>query len=107
MNAEQPGDRLDYVYKLLIVIALLITATILAADIIIPMAFAAFLSVMMLPAIKRMEKRKIGTALSITIVLFATVVVMGLLMWLVVNQVVSLVNDLPTCRHDSKVQSIS
>jgi predicted PurR-regulated permease PerM len=95
MNAEQPADRLDYVYKLLIVIALLITATILAADIVIPMAFAGFLSVVILPAIKRMEKRRIGTALSITIVLFATIVVMGLLMWLVVNQVVSLINDLP------------
>ncbi|HTF17126.1 MAG TPA: AI-2E family transporter [Chryseolinea sp.] len=95
MNTDQPADRLDYIYKLLVVVALLITATILAADIVIPMAFAAFLSVVILPAIKRMEKRKIGTALSITIVLFVTIVVMGLLMWLVVNQVVSLINDLP------------
>lgn len=95
MNAREPADRLDYIYKLLVVIALLITAVILAADIVVPMAFAAFLSLVMLPAIKRMEKRKIGTALSITIVLVATIIVIGLLMWLVVNQVVSLINDLP------------
>lgn len=109
MNAYPPSDRLDYLYKLLIVIALLITATILAADIVIPMAFAAFLSVMMLPAIKRMEKRKIGTALSITIVLVATMVIMALLMWLVVNQVVSLINDLPNLqvRFESSLDQLS
>ena len=109
MNAKQPGDRLDYLYKLMVVLALLTAAAILAADIIIPMAFAAFLSVVMLPAIKRMEKRKIGTALSITIVLFATVIVMGLLMWVVVNQVVSLVNDLPNleARFESSLDKVS
>ncbi|MGC3945055.1 MAG: AI-2E family transporter [Chryseolinea sp.] len=109
MNAEQPADRLDYLYKLLVVIGLLITATILAADIVVPMAFAGFLSVVMLPAIKRMEKRKIGTALSITIVLFATVILMGLAMWLVVNQVVSLINDLPNlqARFESSLDKLS
>lgn len=109
MNAQHPVDRLDYIYKLLVVIALLITATMLAADIIVPMAFAAFLSVVMLPAIKRMEKRKIGTALSITIVLFATVIVLGLLIWLVVNQVVSLINDLPNlqARFERSIDDLS
>lgn len=95
MNAPQPVDRLDYLYKLLVVIALLLTGVVLAADIVVPMAFAAFLALVMLPAIKRMEKRKIGTALSITIVLVATVIVLGLLIWLIVTQVVSLINDLP------------
>lgn len=109
MNADQPVDRLDYVYKLLVVIALLITAAILAADIVVPMAFAAFLSVVMLPAIKRMEKRKIGTALSIVIVLFATIIVMGLLIWLVVTQVVSLINDLPNLqvRFERSIDQLS
>ncbi|MEJ1241627.1 AI-2E family transporter [Chryseolinea sp. T2] len=109
MNADQPADRLDYLYKLLVVIGLLITATILAADIVVPMAFAGFLSVVMLPAIKRMEARKIGTALSITIVLFATVILMGLAMWLVVNQVVSLINDLPNlqARFESSLDKLS
>ena len=109
MNAERPAVGLDYLYKLLVVIGLLITATILAADIIVPMAFAAFLSLVMLPAIKRMEKRKIGTALSITIVLFATIILLGLLMWLVVAQVVSLVNDLPNlqARFESSLDEFS
>lgn len=109
MNADQRADWLDYLYKLLVVIGLLITATILAADIVVPMAFAGFLSVVMLPAIKRMEARKIGTSLSITIVLFATIILIGLLMWLVVNQVVSLINDLPNlqARFESSLDELS
>jgi len=78
-----------------VVIALVITATMLASDIVVPLAFAAFLAIVMLPVVKRLEKRKLGTALSITIVLAATMLILGLLIWLVVNQVVGLINDLP------------
>ncbi|HEX6224951.1 MAG TPA: AI-2E family transporter [Chryseolinea sp.] len=95
MSNLKPFDRLDYTYKLFVVIALSITATILARDIVVPLAFAAFLSVVMLPIVKKLEKRKIGPALSIIIVLAATVVILSLLIWLVVDQVVGLVNDLP------------
>jgi len=91
----QPSDRLDYVYKLFVVIALSITAIILAKDIVIPMAFAGFLAVVMLPIIKRMERRKMGTALSITLVIAATMIIIGLFIWLIVDQVVGLLNDLP------------
>jgi predicted PurR-regulated permease PerM len=88
-------DRLDYIYKLLVVAALLITATILASDLVIPMAFAGLFSIVMLPAVKKLEERRIPTSLSITLVLLATIIVMGLFIWLIVGQVVSLVNDLP------------
>jgi predicted PurR-regulated permease PerM len=93
--SNQPFDLLDYTYKLLVVIALSITAIILARDIVVPLAFAAFLSVVMLPLIKKMEERKIGPAISITLVLFGTVVCLGLIIWLIVDQVVGLLNDLP------------
>ncbi len=95
MSTLKPFDRLDYIYKLLVVIALTITATILASDIVVPLAFAVFLAIVMLPIVKKLEKRRLGTALSITIVLAVTVVIMGLLIWLVVSQVVGLINDLP------------
>src|SRR5690606_38860751 len=88
-------DRLDYIYKILVVTALLIAGTILASDLVVPLAFALFLSIVMLPIVKRLEKRRLGTALSITIVLLGTVVIMSLLMWIVINQIVGLVNDLP------------
>ena len=95
MSNLKPFDRLDYIYKLSIVVALSIAATILASDIVVPLAFAAFLSVVMLPLVKWLERRKLGSAFSIIIVLAATVIILGLLIWLVVDQVVGLVNDLP------------
>lgn len=107
--AQQPFDRLDYVYKLLVVIALSITAVILAKDIVVPMAFAGFLAVVMLPIIKKMEQRKIGTAISITLVLIGTIIVMGLAIWLIVNQVVGLINDLPNLqvKFESSMNQLS
>lgn len=92
---QKPFDRLDYTYKLFVVIALVITVVILAKDIFIPLAFAGLLSVVMLPLVKRLERRKFPTALAITIVLLATIIVLGLFIWLIVDQIVGLVNDLP------------
>ena len=94
-HSDQPFNRLDYTYKLFVVVALTITAVILAKDIVVPLAFAAFLSVVMLPLITKMEERKIPPAISITLVLLGTVVSVGLIIWLIVDQVVGLLNDLP------------
>jgi predicted PurR-regulated permease PerM len=94
-DLQKPLDRLDYTYKLLIVIALTITAVVLAQDIVVPFAFAGIISIVMLPVIKRLEERRLGTALSITLVLLATVAILVLFIWLIVNQVIGLINDLP------------
>jgi predicted PurR-regulated permease PerM len=94
-DSNKPFDRLDYTYKLFVVIALTITAIILAKDIVVPLAFAIFLSVVMLPLISKMEKRNIPPAISITLVLLGTVVSVGLIIWLIIDQVVGLLNDLP------------
>lgn len=94
-NIPRPFNRLDYTYKLLVVTALVITAVVLIQDIIIPFAFAGILSVVMLPAVKKLEDRKLGTAVSISIVLLVTIVMLGLFLWLIIDQVVGLVNDLP------------
>ena len=109
MSNLKPFDRLDYIYKLSVVVALSITATILARDIVVPLAFAAFLSVVLLPIVKRLERRKLGPAFSIIIVLVATVVFLGLLIWLVVDQVVGLVNDLPNlqAKFENYINSVS
>jgi predicted PurR-regulated permease PerM len=105
---SRPFDRLDYTYKLLVVIALSITVLILARDIIIPIAFAGLLAVVMLPLVKRLEDRRVPTAIAITIVLLLTVVVFGLLIWLVIGQIVNLVNDLPDLevRFDNFIDSL-
>jgi putative heme transporter len=100
--AKQYFDRLGYIYKLLVVIALVITATILCRDIVIPLAFATFLSIVLLPIVKRIEKRT-GTTLAVTIVLITGLVVFGFLGYLLVNQVINLANDLPNL--ESKMET--
>lgn len=91
----KPFDRLDYTFKLFIVIALAITGIILSKDIIIPLIFAAFLSVVMLPAVQWMERKKVNAILAITLVLLGFTCLLILLGWLIVDQIASLVRDLP------------
>jgi putative heme transporter len=90
-----PFNRLDYSYKLLVVMALSLAGIVLAKDIVVPMAFAAFLSIVMLPLIKRMERRKINTVFATLLVLLTFTVGIIFLGWLIVDQLVALVNDLP------------
>lgn len=94
-DPQRPFDRLDYIYKLSVVIALALVAMVWAADIIIPFAFAGILSVVMAPLVKRLEARRVAPALAISLVLLMTIVVLGLLIWLMVGQIVGLVADLP------------
>lgn len=79
----------------MVVIALSITALILARDIAIPIIFAGLISIVMLPLVRRLEDRRVPSSLAITLVLLFTITIFGLLIWLVVSQVVNLVNDLP------------
>ena len=51
-------QRLDKIFKSLTIIALLITALILAKDIILPISFAALFSVVLLPIAKQIENIK-------------------------------------------------
>lgn len=94
--SPRPFDRLDYTYKLFVLIALTITAMIVARDIVIPMAFAGLLSAVMLPIVKRLENRKVPTSLAITLVLLATIILLALFIWLIAGQIISLVADLPS-----------
>ena len=94
-NPVRPFDRLDYIYKLFVIIALTTIAVIFASDIIIPMAFAGLLSIVMLPVVKKLENRKVPTPLAITLVLLATIILLVLFIWLIIGQIIELVNDLP------------
>lgn len=91
-------NRLDYIYKLMVVIALSIYATILCRDIVIPLAFAVFLTIIALPIVKKLERRT-GTTLAVTIVVVGGMIVFGLLGWLLVTQIFYLVNDLPSLQE--------
>lgn len=91
----KPFNRLDYTFKLFVVFALSITGIVLIKDIVIPLAFAAFFSVVMLPAIKWMESKKVNTVLAIMFVLVGLSGTLILLGWLIIDQIASLLQDLP------------
>jgi putative heme transporter len=91
MTETTPLDRL---YKSLVVLALAIVAVVTLSDIIIPIAFACLFSVVLLPLVRRLEK-KVGRVLAITIVLIASFTVLFFLVWLVIDQLTGLAQSLP------------
>lgn len=87
-------DRLDYTFKLLVVLGLIITATILAKDIVIPILVSGIFAIVLLPIIKRLEKR-MSPVLAITVTLIVSFLVFSALAWLTISQMSALVKDLP------------
>lgn len=94
MEDSKPFNRLDYTFKIFIVLGIAITAVILAKDIVIPLAFAGLISIAILPLVNRFEKR-LGRVFSILLVLIGTILLLVIVSYLVINQMVSLVKDLP------------
>lgn len=87
-------NPLDYTFKLLVVLSILVTVTILAKDIIIPILISGMLTIVLMPMVNRLEKR-LSTVLAITLTLVFTFLVITALGWLAINQVSALVKDLP------------
>lgn len=87
-------NRLDYTFKLLVVIGLIITACVLARDIVVPILIAAIISIVALPIVKRLEKR-ISATLAIVIVLIGALFLFLMASWLIIHQMSDLVRDLP------------
>jgi len=93
MMIDKPR-QLDQVYKFLVIVAIAVTGIVLMRSIIIPLAFAALFAVVLNPIAKRIERRT-GTVLSITIVLFGSLLLLGVTIWLVIGQLTDLVASLP------------
>lgn len=94
MEVSKPFNRLDYIYKLFMIIALVITAAILARDIVIPILLSAFLSIILMPFVNRLHK-KLSLTLSALIVLVITFLVFVGVVWIIGDQLTRLVQDLP------------
>src|SRR6187455_3009119 len=93
-NNKKVFDRLDYTYKVLMVMAVIIATAILAKDIVVPILIAGIMTVVLMPLVKRLE-RKIPSTLAITIVLVTTLTVIILVGFLIAKQMASLISDLP------------
>lgn len=82
----------------MVIVALAITALILLKDIVVPITFAALISIVLLPFVKRIEKRS-GRILSIAIALLCCLLIIALLIWFIVSQLASLVASLPSLEN--------
>jgi putative heme transporter len=91
---ESSFNRLDYTFKVLIITAIAITVIVLASDIVIPMLIAGILTIVLLPLVKRLE-RKLPTVLAILIVLLCALTIIVAAGMLIFNQLSSLIRDLP------------
>lgn len=92
---ERPGkNKIDQIYKSMVIMALVIALLIITKDIVVPISFAALFSVVLLPLVKRLEK-KTGRIVSITLVLLGSFLVVGLFSWFIVSQLTNLVSSLP------------
>jgi len=87
-------ENLDKAFKSLAIISLIIAALILTKDIVLPITFAVLFSVVLLPVVKRVEK-KTGRIFSIIIVLAGSLLLFVLFTWFIVSQLTSLVASLP------------
>lgn len=96
--ATRSWNRLDYTFKVMVITALSVYAVILLRDIVIPLAFAMFLSMVLLPVVNKIERRT-GTTFAVAIVVIGGTILFGLMMWLLVSQIISLVNDLPSLQE--------
>lgn len=98
MQVSKPSDRLDYTFKLFVIIALIITGTVLARDIVIPILLSAFFAVILLPVVNRLE-RKLSLTLSVVIVLTVTILILAGAIWIIGDQLSRLVEDLPNLEN--------
>src|SRR6476661_1019194 len=88
-------EQIDYVYKLLFILALLITAIILVKSLAIPLMLGAFISFAILPVNKKLERRGIKRVPAILITFLLSMTLLGLFIWLVTSEIISLASNLP------------
>ena len=105
-TSNPPGQRVGLV---LLSIAAVVTGLNFAQDVLVPVALAVMMAFLLAPLVSRVERwgtnRSVAVALT-TVVAFA---IIGALLWVVAQQFLGLVEDLPSYRNNllEKIRSIS
>lgn len=87
-------QRIDYVYKLLFIVGIIITVLIIASDIFVPLLLAGFIAFGLLPLVKLFERWKFSRVWAIICTLFVATAMLGGLFYLVILQVIDLATNL-------------
>lgn len=88
-------DRIDYVYKLLFITALVITGIILAKSVTVPLALSALIAFALMHVTKRLESWGLSRILAIIITFLVSMGILYLLGSLVSGQIADLAKNLP------------
>lgn len=96
-NIESP--RLEYAFKLLATLVLLVISMQWARDVVIPLTFSAFFSLALLPATTWLEKKRIGRVVAILITLLITTIILIAVGYFSATQINDLVTELPDLRE--------
>lgn len=92
---QQTVDKIDYVYKLLFITALVITGLILAKSVTVPLALSSLIAFALMPVTRRLERFGLGRILSIIITFLISMGILYLLGSLVSGQLADLAKNLP------------
>ena len=82
-------------FQPLVVFIVSIAGLYFARQILIPLALALLLTFMLAPVVKRLETWHFGRVLAVITVVISALAVSGVLGWIVANQLVEVVNELP------------
>jgi predicted PurR-regulated permease PerM len=108
MAEKKHFDRLDYIYKLFVVVALGITGAVLASDIVIPILISAFLAILLIPIVNWLQK-KLSLTMSVILVIIFSILTFTGIVWIIGDQLARLIQDLPDLENKftSMVDEIS
>jgi predicted PurR-regulated permease PerM len=82
----------------LLMLGLLCGLIVVAQDIIIPLCFAFLLSVLLLPAVNYLVRKKINRVVAILLVLLFSFIVIAGLLYFISTQVINFTDDIPTIK---------
>lgn len=92
-------SKLDYIYKLLFIIALVVFILIWTGDFVIPMLIGGFIAFALIPVNQWLEQKKIPRILAISLSLLTFIGIIGLFAYLVSIQLTDLVKNLPNLQE--------
>jgi len=107
MARNETALDLNKVFTLILVIAV-IAVLYLAKEVLVPFALALLLSFLLAPAVRRLERLKIGRVASVVTAVVLAFSVIGFIGWIVADQFVDLSTNLPvySANISSKIEAL-
>lgn len=100
MNTISHHQRITALAALLLTAVLLVYIMVNARTILVPLAWALFMALLILPAVKWMERRKMSRWLAIITALLVVTLLLSLLLYALFLQVAGLLGDIPAAGNE-------